>query len=95
MTFLFPQNIRFTQETRPMRFLLTQQSVIFVGAGSLMSMYRHLDQQVPLNSKIHNSLRRPNLPMQFFFPYFALRLRGYFPFYITMLFLGCFIFHLN
>ena len=28
----------------------------------IMIMHRHLDEQLPLNSKIHNSLRRPNLP---------------------------------
>ena len=35
----------------------------FVGAGSLMPMERYSDQQVPPNSKIHNSLRRPNPPI--------------------------------
>jgi hypothetical protein len=35
----------------------------FVGAGFLMIMHRHLDQQLPLNSKIHNSLRCPNPPI--------------------------------
>jgi len=34
----------------------------FVGAGSLMTMQRYSDQQVPLNSKIHNSLRHLNPP---------------------------------
>ena len=37
----------------------------FVGAGSLMPMQRYSDQQVPLNSKIHNSLRHPNPPIPF------------------------------
>jgi hypothetical protein len=35
----------------------------FVGAGFLISTHRYSDQQVPLNSKIHNSLRRPNPPI--------------------------------
>ena len=35
----------------------------FVGAGSLMPVQRYSDQQVPSNSKIHNSLRRLNPPI--------------------------------
>ena len=35
----------------------------FVGAGSLISTHRYSDQQVPLESKIHNSLRRSNPPI--------------------------------
>ena len=34
-----------------------------VGAGFLMPMQRYSDQQVPLNSKIHNSSRRANPPL--------------------------------
>jgi len=35
----------------------------FVGAGFLMTMHRHLVQQVSPNSKIYFSSSRPNLPI--------------------------------
>jgi hypothetical protein len=36
--------------------------LLSVGAGSLMLIQRYSDQQVPLNSKTHNSLRPLNPP---------------------------------
>jgi hypothetical protein len=35
----------------------------FVGAGSLMPMQRYLDQQAPLNDRIHSCLRHSNPPI--------------------------------
>jgi len=35
----------------------------FVGVGSLMPIQRYLGQQVPLNNRIHYSLRHPNPPI--------------------------------
>jgi hypothetical protein len=42
---------------------MIQQIVTFVGAGSLMSMHRLMEQQIPLNSKIYTNLRCSNLPI--------------------------------
>jgi hypothetical protein len=54
------------KEQQAIRIYLVVQSEnshSFVGAGSLMIMQRYSDQQVPLNSMIHNSLMRPNPPI--------------------------------
>jgi hypothetical protein len=37
--------------------------LLFVGAGSLMSIRRHSEQQLSPNSIIHISLRHPNPPI--------------------------------
>jgi hypothetical protein len=63
MAVFSPQNILLAEETRPLRFLVIQRIVTFVGAGFLMLMPRLMDQQVPIKSKIYNNLRHPNLPI--------------------------------